>query len=214
MTTGRSTTDGGSWIPIAWTAAALFLVVQTIVVMAVDGPLPGEIGLIRWLQGFGQPVPIFADVLRVTTATRVLLLIGAVPGALLIRRFGRRGVGAVVICLIAMLVVQSQSKLIVDRDRPTEEQVEVRAEHSSLSYPSGHSMSTTTVFGLAAGLAWSTGRRRWAVVATIPIVCTAVASGIHGVHWASDAIAGTIMGAAAARLALWALVPDAASGEV
>ncbi len=195
---------------IVWGAAFAALAVLTVAVLVVDGPLPGEIGVIGWLQAYGQPVPAFADVLRLTTGTEGNLVMWAIPAVLLVRRFGRRGVHAVVICLLAMLVVQPLAKVIVDRDRPTSEQVEVRADHSSKAYPSGHSMSTTTTFGLSAVLAWRSGRRRLAIVAVVPIVATGFASGIHGVHWASDAIAGTILGAAAAHLAANSLLPIAA----
>lgn len=189
-------------VPLLVASAAVVLTSLTVAVLAVDGPLPGEIDVIQCLQRWGQPVPVFADVLRATTGTEGNLLIGLIPAVWLIRRHGRRGVAAVAICLVAMLVVQPVSKELVDRDRPNEEQVEVRADHTSRSYPSGHSLSTTTVFGAAALYLARTGHRRWALVVALPIPCTAVASGIHGVHWASDAIAGTIIGAFAA----WAAV--------
>lgn len=189
-------------VQLAAVVALMVLVTLTVAVLVVDGPLPGEIGLIRWLQDLGQPVPAFADVLRATTGTEGNLLIGLIPAIWLVRRHGRRGAAAVAICLFAMLVVQPVSKELVDRDRPTEEQVEVRAEHSSRSYPSGHSLSTTTVFGTAALYLVRIGHRRWALLVAVPIPCTAVSSGIHGVHWASDAIAGTIIGGFAA----WAAV--------
>ena len=185
----------------AWGAAGGLFVAMTAAVLIADGPLPGELGFIRWLQDFGQPVPAFADVLRATTGTEGNLVMWAIPAALLVRRVGRRGWHAVAICLLAMLVVQPLAKVVVDRDRPVEAQVEVRADHSSTAYPSGHSMSTTTAFGFAAALAWRRDRRRIAGVLVVPIACTGVASGIHGVHWLSDAVAGTIMGAAAAALA-------------
>lgn len=184
------------------TVAFLALAALTAAVVVVDGPLPGELSIIHWLQDLGQPARSFADVLRVTTGTEGNLVVGVVPAVLLVRRHGRRGVAAIVICLIAMLVVQPVSKELVDRDRPSEAQVDVRAENTSRSYPSGHSLSTTTVWGAAALYAARAGRRRWAVVLALPIPATAVASGIHGVHWASDAIAGTIIGGAAAWAAI------------
>lgn len=187
---------------IVGSVAAVVLAALTAAVLAADGPLPGEVAIIRWLQDFGQPVPVFADVLRFTTGTEGNLVMGAIPAVWLVRRHGRRGAAAVAICLFALLVVQPVYKELVDRDRPSEEQVEVRAEHTSRSYPSGHSLSTTTVFGAAALYAARLGHRRWALAIAIPIPATAVSSGIHGVHWASDAIAGTIIGAFAA----WAAV--------
>jgi membrane-associated phospholipid phosphatase len=72
-----------------------------------------------------------------------------------------------------------------------------------MSFPAGHSMSTTTVWGALASVAWARGRRAVAVAAAAPIVFTLVASGVQGVHWPTDAIAGTSLGAVAA----WLIVP-------
>lgn len=194
----RSTSAAPHAAAVVGVVAATVLVTLTVAVLIVDGPLRGEIEIIRRLQDLGGPAAAFADVLRFTTGTEGNLIIGLVPAVWVIRRHGRRGVAAVAICLAAMLVVQPVAKELIDRDRPDEEQVDVRAEHTSKSYPSGHSLSTTTVFGAAALYAARRGRRGWALLIAVPIPCTAVASGIHGVHWASDAIAGTIIGGFAA----------------
>lgn len=198
----------------AWTLAFAILGILTIAVLSVDGPLPGEVAYILWWQEFGQPVPLFADVVRHATSTEANIAVGLIPAIWVIRRHGRRGVAAVLICLASMLVVQVGSKELIDRDRPTEAEVEVRRDHTSRSYPSGHSLSTTTVWGAFALYAWRTDRRRRAAALAAPIACTFVSSGIHGVHWPSDAVAGTIMGAAAAWLAIRALriVPPATVG--
>lgn len=189
-------------VRIVWFAAGLVLFALTVAVLMADGPLPGEVDyILRW-QSFGTPVPEFADVVRATTGTEGNLLIGIVPAVWLVRRHGRRGVAAVVVVLVALLIVQPVSKFLVDRERPDAQHVEVRAEHSSLSYPSGHSLSTAAVWGTAALFAWRTGRRRWAIVCVVPIACTGVSSAIHGVHWPSDAVAGTIIGLGAAWIAV------------
>jgi membrane-associated phospholipid phosphatase len=187
---------------VVWAVAAVALIALTIAVVVVGGPLPGEVAIIRWLQALDEPVPAIADLVRATTSTEGNLIVGVVPAVWLVRRHGRRGVAAVLICLVAMLVIQPVSKGLVDRDRPSTAQVEVRAESTSRSYPSGHSLSTTTVWGAAAWYVGRTGRRRRALALAFPIPCTAVASGIHGVHWASDSVAGTIIGGATA----WATV--------
>ncbi len=195
---------------MVWIALGAVLIALTVAVLVADGPLRGEVDYILWWQGFGTPVPEFADFIRATTGTEGNLLIGIVPAIWLVRRHGRRGAAAVAIVLVAMLIVQPVSKELVDRERPDEQQVDVRAEHSSLSYPSGHSLSTAAVWGSAALLAWRTGRRRWAVVCAVPIVCTGVSSAIHGVHWPSDAVAGTIVGLGAAWIAVGLLPVDGA----
>jgi membrane-associated phospholipid phosphatase len=89
-------------------------------------------------------------------------------------------------------------KELVDRPRPDATQVEVRAVHSSKSFPSGHSLSTTTVWGAAAALTWRQRRRLAAIGLAVPIVATGVASAVQGVHWPSDALAGTVVGGFAA----------------
>ncbi len=185
--------------------ALLALLTLTFAVVVVDGPLPGEVGLIQSFQRLGPPAPVVADVVGAATGTGSNLVIGGAAAIWLLVGHGRKALAAIVICLLAMLVLQPVSKQIVDRDRPTEAEVEIRTEFTSSSYPSGHSLSTTTVWGAALVYVWSQGRRRWAVLFAVPIVCTAMASGIHGVHWASDSIAGTIMGAAAAGLAVRSL---------
>ena len=187
---------------IVWITAGLVLIALTVAVMAADGPLPGEVDYILWWQDFGTPVRDFADVVRAITGTEGNLVIGIAPAVWLVRRHGRRGVAAVAVLLVAMLIVQPVSKELVDRERPTEQQVYVRAEYSSLSYPSGHSLGTAAVWGTAAVIAWRTGRRRWSILFVFPITATGVSGAIHGVHWPSDAVAGTIVGLAAAWIAV------------
>jgi membrane-associated phospholipid phosphatase len=51
-------------------------------------------------------------------------------------------------------------------------------------------------------LAWKRRRRTLAAAACVPIVATGFASAVEGVHWPSDAIAGTLAG----LIAAWAIV--------
>jgi membrane-associated phospholipid phosphatase len=184
-----------------WPAFAVTVAIGLAVAVLVDpGPLPGELGYVRWLQDLGQPVPTLAEVVRVTTGTEAALIVAAVPAGWLLWRRKRQGAIVVAIAAVTMLVVQPTVKEIVDRPRPSPQLVAVRAPTESMSFPSGHSLSTTTVWGAAAGAAWM--RRRYAVAAAAasPIVLTFFASGVQGVHWPTDAIAGTLLGATAARL--------------
>lgn len=186
-------------------AAISAVVVATIlgaILVAHPGPLAGELATVRALQGLPEPVPTLADFVRLTTGSEGALILAAPAILWLLWRRSRRELMATAVVLGAILVVQPLAKEVVDRPRPNAAQVEVRAEHESRSYPSGHSLSTTTVWGLAAGLLWLAGRRRLAAVACLPIVVTGFASSIQGVHWPSDAIGGTLIGAAAAVLAV------------
>ena len=206
--------DRNSWpahsnVRRVWSATAIVVLVTLALVAASHpGPLPGEVPYIRWLQRLGEPVPSLAGFVRTTTGTEGSLVVGVLPGIWLVRRYGQAGARAVLIALLILLVVQPVFKELVDRPRPTATQVEVRAEHTSKSFPSGHSLSTTTIWGTASGLAWRRRRRLLAAGAAVPIMMTGLASGVQGVHWPSDAIAGTLAGVLAATAILHTLQPE------
>jgi len=187
-------------------AAGVVVLLLTVAVSIHPDPLPGELGYIRWLQDLGEPVPSIADVVRTTTGTEAALIVGALPAIWLVSRHRTRGVAGVAIALVTMLVAQPLLKEIVDRPRPTPDQVEVRAEHESKSFPSGHSMSTTTVWA-AAAVASLHRKRAMAVALGVPIALTGASSGVQGVHWPSDVLAGTLLGALAAAAMLHIVYP-------
>ena len=185
--------------------AVLVALGLALAVAAHPGPLPGEVGYVEWWQGLGEPALSIADAVWSTTGTEAALVVAAAAAIWMLGRRGQRRQGAVVIVVAAvtMLVVQPVVKQIVDRPRPSPELVLVRAETQSPSFPAGHSMSTTTVWGAAAALAWRRRRMALAVAAVAPIVLTFFAGAVQGVHWPTDAIAGTLLGAAAAAAATW-----------
>jgi undecaprenyl-diphosphatase len=149
---------------------------------------------LRWWQKLGEPVPTLADGVRLTTSTEAALILFAVPAALVINRYRRAGGLAVAIAVLTMLVAQPVIKEVIDRPRPSAEQVDVRAEYDSNSFPSGHSMSTTAAWGAAALVAARHRRPRLAAALCVPIALTSVASLVQGVHWPSDSLAGLMLG--------------------
>lgn len=188
---------GGAYTVGAAVAVAIATILGA-VIAAHPGPLAGELAFVRALQDLPEPVPSLAEFVRFTTGSEGALLVAAPAIAWLVWRGRRDDYLAVAVVLGTILVVQPVTKEIVDRPRPDTSQVDVRAGHESRSYPSGHSLSTTTVWGAAAGLLWLARRRRLAAIATVPIVLTGFASSVQGVHWPSDAIGGTLVGFAAA----------------
>lgn len=190
---------------IASTALALLLATASAIVVALSiavlrdpGPLPGDLWIVRHLQRIGEPVPTFADWVRLTTSTEATLVVFAIPAWLVIRRHRRAGALAVAIAVATMLIAQPAFKELIDRPRPSTEQVDVRAGYDSASFPSGHSMSTATAWGAAAMVAARHRRRREATALCVPIALTSVASLIQGVHWPSDSLAGLLIGGIAA----------------
>jgi membrane-associated phospholipid phosphatase len=194
--------DGQAGLTRWWPAFAVVLAFGLgMAVVAHPEPLPGELGYVQWLQDLDEPVPTLADVVWATTGTEAALVVAlVVAGWLLARRERRQAALFVAVAALTMLVVQPVVKEIVDRPRPSAQLVTVRAEVESMSFPSGHSMSTTTVWGAVAGAAWAHRRRELGVAPASPIVFTFIAAGVQGVHWPTDAIAGTLLGATAAWL--------------
>ena len=81
---------------------------------------------------------------------------------------------------------------------------------SSASFPSGHATSAAAVYLLLAWLAlprWRTAA--WALAATM-IILNAFSRIMLGVHWASDIVGGTLLGAAFALIAVWWVGPRGA----
>ena len=194
--------------PKSATAVAIALLVLAFLTWAVvvrSGPLPGDLWVVRNAQELGQPVPTLAELVRLTTSTEACL-IASIPAIVWLRRHHPLSVlPIVVIGLTWMLGVQPVSKELVDRPRPSEQQVDVRADHSSESYPAGHSLSTTATWGAASAYAWRNGRRWSAAALGLPVLLTGISSSVQGVHWPSDALAGTIIGGLAAWLIVWML---------
>ncbi len=92
-------------------------------------------------------------------------------------------------------------KIAFDRARP--DLIEHLDHVSSASYPSGHATSAAAVYLL---LAWFAPARwrplGWALAAAM-ILLNGFSRIMLGVHWASDVVGGTMLGAAFALLGAW-----------
>jgi membrane-associated phospholipid phosphatase len=166
------------------------------------GALPGEVAIIRFWQRLPEPVPTIADAVRDLTGTEASLVVLTPVAVFAVWRYGARALAAVAVLLVAMLVVQPALKDVVDRERPSAGEVEVRASFDSESFPSGHSLGTTAVWGAIALTLRRTGHRRWPVAGALPVPATWIASDVLGAHWPTDSLAGTLIGGAAALLAV------------
>jgi membrane-associated phospholipid phosphatase len=193
-----------AWPGWATVAVASLTVVATVLAIAVlvdPGPLPGDLAIVRWWQRRPEPVPTIAEWVRLVTSTEANLVVAFVPAVFIAVRCGRLGVVAIAITVATMLVAQPLLKLAFDRPRPGTDLVDVRAEHTSMSFPSGHSMSTIAVWGVAALVLLGLRRPVAAAAACIPIVLTSQASLVQGLHWPSDSLAGLAIGGISAVVA-------------
>ena len=133
------------------------------------------------------------------TTTEVVLGTG---GALVVMLwlFGRRWEAGLLLVGLALLpLLQSGLKELVDRPRPTEPLVDVRAGFSSPSFPAGHVMSPTLLYGY---LLWLAIRRALPLTLRLPaalwsafVVLFAAPPNVWlGVHWPSDVLGGWAWG--------------------
>ena len=74
---------------------------------------------------------------------------------------------------------------------------------TSFSYPSGHATNAAVVYLMLAWLAPPRWRRAAWSLAGVMILLNGVSRMMLGVHWASDIIGGTMLGAAFALLGAW-----------
>lgn len=194
---GAATLGGGAFV------AAVVLAALT----ATHDRLAGDLAATRTVQAWPFPGQAFADVLRFVSGTEFVVALGAAI-AVAIWLSGRRRPALVLAAgLAVMVLLQFGVKEIVDRPRPSSDLVDLRSGFSSPSFPSGHTMSPTYLYGFLAAAALAVPFRALARVAAAAIVAVFLAlSGLAnvwlGVHWFTDVIGGYLW-------ALAVLVPTA-----
>jgi len=148
--------------------------------------------------------PIVVDVLAVL----------ATVGLLLCRRF--RAAGFVAAVRLATVLSSDQTKVRLHRPRPVLPHATVHA--SGYSFPSGHASGAASVYLPLAVLLLSSRRpavRRGAVIVAVALcVLVSMSRVVLGVHFPSDVIAGTALGAAFSCAGAWlfqivAMCPEA-----
>jgi len=98
-------------------------------------------------------------------------------------------------------LASSLLKLGFGRARP--DLIDHLDHQTSFSYPSGHATSAAVVYLLLAWLAPPSWRRAAWSLAGVMIVLNGFSRIMLGVHWASDILGGTMLGAAFALLGAW-----------
>ncbi len=182
-------------------AMLLGLAITLSTLAATDDTLPGDRGIASWLQDLSFPGETLADAVRSITSTQVVLAAGGALTLFLWLRGYRLEALAFAVGLIILPMLQSGIKEIVDRPRPSPDLVEIRASFSSASFPAGHVMSPTYLYGfliyLAASLPLTSATRAALATASAAVLALSAPANVWlGVHWPSDVLGGYAWGAA------------------
>lgn len=157
----------------------------TPVLLRADAAPPALIAFMQGISWFGGGIPRW---------TLALFLV-----AFLWRKAGRRPALLLACTAVAANLASSVLKNIFDRPRPS--LIPHLDQVSSWSYPSGHATSVTAIALILALLAPRPWRRVAAWCAAAAILSTALSRVMLGVHWPSDVLGGTMLGAAFALAA-------------
>lgn len=190
---------GGALWGVVWLSLLAGCVVLS-VLAAQHARLPGDLDLTQRLQDSVFPGLRLSKFVRAVTTTQVVLATGAAVAVALWLLGWRRQAVLLGVGLVALALLQSGIKELVDRPRPTPDLVELRAGFSSPSFPSGHVMSPTVLYGflLCLAVALKPPLAVRAVVAgwsAFVLVLTGPANVYLGVHWPSDVVGGYTWGA-------------------
>jgi len=158
-----------------------------------ETPLPADVRIARWLQGWDSKFPInmarFGNWFGLAIPIGVVALLIALGFAA--RRFWFEA--GFVLVAYAAKSLNFALKAIVDAPRPTPDLVRVTERASGSGFPSGHAMGVSLVLGAAALMV----DRRFPrfqvpvrIVALLGILVTAFGRISVGAHWPSQTLGG------------------------
>jgi undecaprenyl-diphosphatase len=180
------------WVALLVGSLALVLLA------AANDILPGDRAMTEWLQEQPLPGQDISDFMRALTATEVVLATGAAVSLILWLRGHRRQAILLGVGVAGMAMAQFAVKELLDRPRPDDDLVDVRAGGSSPSFPAGHVMSGTFLYGFITYLALTLPLDRGAgvalaIAAALVIALVGPVNVWLGVHWPSDVLGGYLL---------------------
>lgn len=186
----------------AWVALLVCAIVLSILAAQRD-TFPADERIMSWAQDRAFPGQTLSDAVRAITATQVVIASGVVAALLLWSVGYRWEAAALAVGLVLLPLMQAGIKELVDRPRPMAPQVDLRADFSSESFPAGHVMSPTFLYGFllylfVTRLFPSALRRLGGAVCVAIIVAAGPPNVWLGVHWPSDVMGGAAWGLALA----------------
>jgi undecaprenyl-diphosphatase len=169
-------------------------------VVEAGATLEFDLAAMEWMESHRLELldRFLLDVTALGTGLVVLIIVG-VAGLFLALTDHRYSAILLLVATAGGQLLNSVLKLFYDRPRPSN--IEALTHTMSTSFPSGHAMSAVIVYGTVAYLAARLQKERWAravtMLAAVIIIIAIAASRVYlGVHYPSDVLAGTIVGAA------------------
>jgi undecaprenyl-diphosphatase len=185
-------------------AAVALFGLQAVLSDAIDDAGAGATRLDTAVAAFtvGHRTPVLtavAETLNIGGSLAGLTVLAAAVAAALLLRHRRLEAAVVLAAPAAAGLLGNASKLGYDRARPPVAGHLVTVTDSSL--PSGHTLDATIVLGVLALVVLSLVHGRLARTAVVAIACAGIAvAGVArvylGVHWATDVVAGWLLGGA------------------
>ncbi|MEP6990755.1 MAG: phosphatase PAP2 family protein [bacterium] len=159
-----------------------------------------DVAILEWLHAH-QSKPLTAVMVEMTylgTGTVVLVVIG-VAALFLWHTEHKHSARLLLAATIGNILLNGALKLVYHRPRPTVFVWETTAVSSS--FPSGHAMSATVVYGTVAYLLMRLQKHHWARMLTLTgaivlILLICLTRLYLGVHYPSDVLGGIIVGLA------------------
>jgi len=176
-----------SWVVLLALASALAALAST------HQTLPGDVDIAQWVQDLPVPGQDLSDLVRTVTETEVVLATGAAVVLVLWLRGYRRQAVLLAAGLLVMGVLAVTLKEIVDRPRPDPQLVDRRSGFDSTSFPSGHVLSATVLYGTLIYYGFSlplamAARVGLVLVSFLLLTLVGPVSIWLGAHWPSDVL--------------------------
>ncbi len=194
-------------------SVGIFLLVGTILAVAatlgfawlVEPVLDGDtqamdVAILKWIQRHQTPglTRLLQEATYLGTGVVVLMIVG-VTALFLWHTEHKHSARLLLFATAGSIVLNNALKLVFQRDRPSV--FEWQAHAMSSSFPSGHAMSATVVYGTVAYLAMRLQKHHWSRVLTglaaIFIILLVCFTRLYlGVHYPTDVLGGIIVGLA------------------
>ena len=164
------------------------------------GTLAFDVAILQWLHAHQHPLltQVMIEATYLGTGTVVVMVVG-VAALFLWHTEHKHSARLLLAATIGNILLNGALKLVYHRARPSVFAWQTTAVSSS--FPSGHAMSATVVYGTVAYLLLRLQRHRWAraltLVGAILLIITICMTRLYlGVHYPSDVIGGIMVGLA------------------